>query len=124
MLWLSYSLRLGTQFRPTPTQIALMALAPLVALPVFLRFGLYRAVIRYLPERAIWTILQAMTLATLIWVVVLFLAEVVAHRRACRARCRSSTSSSAPSSSAARASPPSTSSVRRRDGSATRPARW
>jgi FlaA1/EpsC-like NDP-sugar epimerase len=46
-----------------------------VALPVFLRMGLYRAVIRYLPERAIWTILQAMFIATLLWVFILFIAE-------------------------------------------------
>lgn len=76
VLWLSYSLRLGPEFRPTMTQLILMALAPVVALPVFIRLGLYRAVIRYLPERAIWTILQAMTLATLLWVGILFLAEV------------------------------------------------
>ena len=75
VLWLSYQLRLGADFRPTTAQLTLMALAPAVALPIFLRFGLYRAVIRYLPERAIWTILQAMTLATLAWVFVLFLAE-------------------------------------------------
>lgn len=75
VLWLSYQLRLGGTFRPNAAQLTLMALAPAVALPIFLRFGLYRAVIRYLPERAIWTILQAMTLATLAWVFVLFLAE-------------------------------------------------
>jgi len=75
VLWLSYQLRLGGTFQPSPAQLMLMALAPAVALPIFLRFGLYRAVIRYLPERAIWTILQAMTLATLGWVFVLFLAE-------------------------------------------------
>lgn len=75
VLWLSYSLRLGTQFVPRPSQIALMAIAPAVALPVFARMGLYRAVIRYLPERAMWTIIQAMLLATLFWVGILFLAE-------------------------------------------------
>src|SRR5690606_23823207 len=75
VLWLSYQLRLGGTFRPTDIQLLLMAFAPMVALPVFLRFGLYRAVIRYLPERAIWTILQAMTVATLLWVFVLFVAE-------------------------------------------------
>lgn len=75
VLWLSYQLRLGGFFQPNYAQLMLMALAPTVALPIFLRFGLYRAVIRYLPERAIWTILQAMTLATLAWVFVLFLAE-------------------------------------------------
>jgi FlaA1/EpsC-like NDP-sugar epimerase len=76
VLWLSYQLRLGGTFEPTLAQWVLILLAPVVALPVFLRFGLYRAVIRYLPERAIWTILWAMTLATLGWVFVLFIAEI------------------------------------------------
>jgi FlaA1/EpsC-like NDP-sugar epimerase len=75
VLWLSYQLRLGGNFQPNAAQVLLMAAAPAVALPVFLRNGLYRAVIRYLPERAIWTILKAMVMATLIWVFVLFLAE-------------------------------------------------
>ena len=75
VLWLSYQLRLGGNFQPNAAQLLLMATAPAVALPVFLRLGLYRAVIRYLPERAIWTILTAMVLATLGWVFVLFLAE-------------------------------------------------
>ena len=75
VLWLSYQLRLGGTFNPTDIQLLLMATAPALALPVFLRFGLYRAVIRYLPERAIWTILQAMVVATLLWVFVLFIAE-------------------------------------------------
>lgn len=75
VLWASYQLRLGGTFRPSTYQLLIMACAPLIALPVFLRFGLYRAVIRYLPERAIWTILQAMGVATLLWVFVLFIAE-------------------------------------------------
>jgi FlaA1/EpsC-like NDP-sugar epimerase len=75
VLWLSYSLRLGPSFQQTWVQFALMVSAPIVSIPVFVRFGLYRAVIRYLPERAIWTILQAMFFATLLWVFLLFLAE-------------------------------------------------
>src|SRR5262245_16624847 len=75
VLWLGYQLRLGGSFQPTDVQLVLMALAPAVALPVFWRMGLYRAVIRFLPERAIWTILWAMVLATLAWVFVLFIAE-------------------------------------------------
>ncbi len=74
--FLSFQLRLGGTFSPTSAQWTLMLLAPVVALPVFLRFGLYRAVIRYLPERAIWTILQAMVLATLTWLALIFLAEI------------------------------------------------
>jgi FlaA1/EpsC-like NDP-sugar epimerase len=75
VLWLSFSVRLGAQFTPQPAHILLMLLAPVVAIPVFVRLGLYRAVIRYLPERALWTIIQAMALATILWVFCLFVAE-------------------------------------------------
>ncbi|MDB5473448.1 MAG: polysaccharide biosynthesis protein [Devosia sp.] len=75
-VWCSYALRYGTYFVPGPKQSLLIAAAPLVAIPIFVRMGLYRAVIRYLPERAIWTMLQAMTFAALGWVAVVFLAEM------------------------------------------------
>lgn len=74
VLWFSFTVRLGV-FTPTAPHILLILLAPAIAIPVFARMGLYRAVIRYLPERAIWTMLQAMGLATLGWVAALFLAE-------------------------------------------------
>jgi FlaA1/EpsC-like NDP-sugar epimerase len=48
VLWLSYSLRLGPGFVSEGVHHLLMASAPVVAIPVFARFGLYRAVIRYL----------------------------------------------------------------------------
>lgn len=75
VLWLSFQLRLAGNFSPTFGHYIIMALAPIIALPVFLRLGLYRAVIRYLPERFIWTILRAMAVVTLIWVFVVFVAE-------------------------------------------------
>jgi FlaA1/EpsC-like NDP-sugar epimerase len=75
VLWLSFSLRLGGSFTPSEPHFLLMLLAPVVAIPIFVRMGLYRAVIRYLPEQALFTILKAMALATLGWVFVLFLAE-------------------------------------------------
>jgi FlaA1/EpsC-like NDP-sugar epimerase len=74
-LWLSFTIRLGGSFNPTAYHWLLIALAPLLAVPVFIRLGLYRAVIRYLPERAMLTITQAMALATLLWVVGLYFAE-------------------------------------------------
>jgi len=76
ILWISYSLRLGASFNPRPVQLGLMALGPIVALPVFYSMGLYRAVIRHLPERAIWTMFRAVGLAALVWLALLFLAEV------------------------------------------------
>lgn len=74
-LWLSFTIRLGSSFSPTVYHWVLIAVAPVLAIPVFVRLGLYRAVIRYLPERAIVTITQAMALATLLWVVGLYFAE-------------------------------------------------
>lgn len=75
VLWLSFSIRLGADFTPTLAHWALIFVAPLLAIPVFIRLGLYRAVIRYLPERAAWTVIKAMVLATLLWIAALFLAE-------------------------------------------------
>jgi FlaA1/EpsC-like NDP-sugar epimerase len=76
-LWASFSLRYGNWSPPnTLDQFLIIATAPAVALPIFVRLGLYRAVIRYLPERALWTILQATTLSAVCWVVVIFLSEM------------------------------------------------
>ncbi|VAW16328.1 UDP-N-acetylglucosamine 4,6-dehydratase [hydrothermal vent metagenome] len=76
VLWLAYSARLNIWFVPSFYQVVLMLLAPITAIPIFIRMGLYRAVIRYLPERAFWTIVQAMTLATLAWVAVIYLSSL------------------------------------------------
>lgn len=76
-LWMSFCLRFGVWDPPdTVDEFAIIATAPLVAIPIFIKLGLYRAVIRYLPERAIWTILQATTWAALGWVFVVFLSEL------------------------------------------------
>lgn len=76
VLWVAYSLRLSTRFVPSDIQLILMLLAPMIAIPIFIRMGLYRAVIRYLPERAVWTIFQAMTLSTLLWVALVYLSQL------------------------------------------------
>lgn len=76
-LWASFALRYGQWTPPSSLyDILLIISAPIVAIPIFVRLGLYRAVIRYLPERALWTTLQATTLATLCWVLVLFLSQI------------------------------------------------
>jgi FlaA1/EpsC-like NDP-sugar epimerase len=76
-IWASYALRLS-DWSPvvTPERITLAALATVVAIPVFIRLGLYRSVIRYLPEAAIWTILKAMIVVTTCWVIIIFLMEM------------------------------------------------
>lgn len=76
-LWASFSLRLDRWALPNSLDSWLVILsAPVVAVPVFIRMGLYRAVVRYLPERALWTMMQATTLAVVLWVLVAFLSEM------------------------------------------------
>jgi len=76
-LWASYAIRLGV-WTPaiTSERLFLAGFAPLTAIPVFIRLGLYRSVIRYLPEAAIWTVLKAMLIATMSWVIIVFLMEM------------------------------------------------
>ena len=76
-LWGSYAIRLS-EWTPdiTAERLILAAFAPVVAIPVFIRLGLYRSVIRYLPEAAIWTIIRAMLIATMSWVIIIFLMEM------------------------------------------------
>ncbi len=76
-LWPSFSLRFVRWAVPLSLdEWLIIASAPLIAIPVFVRMGLYRAVVRYMPERVIWTIFQAMTIATILWVVVAFLSAM------------------------------------------------
>lgn len=75
-VWAAYSLRLSTFHQMGITELVVMIAAPITAIPVFIRMGLYRSVIRYLPERAFWTIAQAVALATLLWIGAIFVLEI------------------------------------------------
>ena len=77
-LWASFGLRLDRWTLPqTIADVAILLSAPAVAVPVFIRTGLYRAVVRYLPERALWTMIQSVALAVLLWVFVAFLSQMM-----------------------------------------------
>jgi FlaA1/EpsC-like NDP-sugar epimerase len=51
--YLAFALRLDTAFWPEGAQWWVFALAPALALPVFIRFGLYRAIFRYTGQAAL-----------------------------------------------------------------------
>ncbi|MCI1001171.1 polysaccharide biosynthesis protein [Ochrobactrum sp. C6C9] len=74
--YLAFVIRLGFVFTPSKAQLFLIVIAPILTVPVFIRFGLYRAIIRYLAERAIWPIFQATAVAALFWVALVFLMEL------------------------------------------------
>jgi UDP-N-acetylglucosamine 4,6-dehydratase len=77
-LWLAFSLRLGEFYSPPAQQLWIFLLAPAIAIPVFIRFGLYRAVIRYIGIDALWAISRAVLLFTLIFAVIVLTAEELA----------------------------------------------
>lgn len=83
-LWFSFALRLG-EFYWLDSQIFLMSsssvafifiVAPLLAIPVFVRLGLYKTVIRYMGAKAIWNIFYAVGLYSLLWASVMLLSGI------------------------------------------------
>ena len=57
--WLAFTLRLDTPHWPEGAQWWVYALAPALAAPVFVRFGLYRAIFRYTGQAALVTTAKA-----------------------------------------------------------------
>ena len=76
ILTLSFSMRLGEWFWPQGDLVYLLFFAPLVAIPIFIKFGLYRAIVRYIGFKALWVIVQAVSLYALVWGVIALLSGV------------------------------------------------
>ena len=67
-LWLAFVVRLGSfdEVDPVGGHAWLFALAPVLAIPLFVRIGMYRAVMRYLGNDALITIAKAVTFSSLL----------------------------------------------------------
>jgi FlaA1/EpsC-like NDP-sugar epimerase len=74
-LWLAFLVRLGIDDMVNPLIVHswLFLSAPIVAIPLFIRFGMYRAVMRYFGNDALITIIKAVSLSALILGVVVYL---------------------------------------------------
>ena len=72
----SFSLRLGEWFWPNDEVIYLILVGPFIAIPIFIKFGLYRAIIRYISFKALWVILQAVSLFALSWGVIVLMSGI------------------------------------------------
>jgi FlaA1/EpsC-like NDP-sugar epimerase len=82
-LWCSFSLRLGVffslqdlSFVPAEARgevLYLFLIAPVIAIPIFIKFGLYRAIIRYIGFVAMWTIIKAVSLYTAVFAIFILL---------------------------------------------------
>ncbi len=67
-LWLAFVVRLGSfdEVEPLGGHAWLFALAPVLAIPLFVRIGMYRAVMRYLGNDALITIAKAVSFSSLL----------------------------------------------------------
>lgn len=74
-LWLAFIVRLGIDemINPLRVHLWLFLAAPVIAIPLFFRFGLYRAVLRYFGTEALVVIVKAVTLSALVLGVVVYL---------------------------------------------------
>jgi FlaA1/EpsC-like NDP-sugar epimerase len=73
-LWLAFWVRLGSDklVNPLGEYLWLFATAPLIAIPIYIRSGMYRAVLRYLGNDALVTIFKAVTVSALLLALVVY----------------------------------------------------
>ncbi|WP_179119733.1 MULTISPECIES: polysaccharide biosynthesis protein [Pseudomonas] len=73
-LWMAFVVRLGIDemINPVKMHLWLFLAAPVVAIPLFIRFGMYRAVMRYFGNDALVAIIKAVSLSSLILGVVVY----------------------------------------------------
>lgn len=76
-LWLALYLHLGERGWkwPTSSQSLLFFLGPVVALPVYIRMGMYRAVMRHFGNVALYSIVKAVTLGFFAFALILLVAK-------------------------------------------------
>ena len=76
ILFISFSFRLNVLFWPTDELFFIIFGSPIIAIPIFRWFGLYRIVIRFMSFKSLWSISQAVSLYVLVWGLVIFLGGI------------------------------------------------
>ncbi|MCL7945103.1 nucleoside-diphosphate sugar epimerase/dehydratase [Marinobacter sp. ATCH36] len=80
-IWAAYALRLEQQlWVPNRDQLVVAAITVVFTIAVFIRLGLYRAVIRYLGDRAFLTIIYGVALSAISLIVLGYLLQVFVPR--------------------------------------------
>ena len=73
-LWLAFVVRLGLdhQIEPLGEHRWLFIIAPIIAIPMFIHFGMYRAVMRYVGKEVLVAIAKAVTVSALIFALAIY----------------------------------------------------
>ena len=74
----AFSIHFGYLYFPLEQNdlLFIIIISPLLALPIFISFGLYSMVIRYVGFKELWRILQAITMYSFLWGLITFMADV------------------------------------------------
>ena len=75
ILLASYTIRYEQWFFPLDDTLRLILAAPLIGIPIFAKFGMYQLVIRHIDLKAIWSLVQAVSLYAIIWGLVGFFSQ-------------------------------------------------
>lgn len=73
-LWLAFVVRLGTDelVHPLGVHLWLFVVAPVLSIPLFVRMGMYRAVLRYMGNDALLVIFKAVSLSALLMALAIY----------------------------------------------------
>src|SRR5690554_5456718 len=73
-LWLAFIVRLGLDYRVDMLgeQRWLFIIAPLIAIPLFVHFGMYRAVMRFIGKEVLVAIVKAVTISALVFALIIY----------------------------------------------------
>jgi FlaA1/EpsC-like NDP-sugar epimerase len=71
-VWIAFSLRLERLHFPVADEGLLYVIPLFIAIPIFIKMGLYRAIFRYVGQHALWTIFRAVALQGLIFFILIF----------------------------------------------------
>ena len=75
ILLASYAIRYEQWFIPVDDTLRLILAGPLIGIPIFAKFGMYQLVIRHIDLKAIWSLVQAVSLYAIIWGLVGFFSQ-------------------------------------------------
>jgi len=70
---ISFPIRLGYWYYPGNEILWLIFCTPIIAVPIFNHFGLYSTVIRYIGFKALYSVVQAVSLYALLWGIICFM---------------------------------------------------
>ena len=75
ILFASYSIRFDYWYFPKDDTFRLILAAPIIGIPIFVKLGMYQLVIRHIDFKALWSLVQAVSLYALIWGLVGFFSQ-------------------------------------------------